>query len=656
MAGIKDVADAAGVSTATVSRALRGLPQVSEQTRSRIVRLADELGYVPSSSAAGLRSGRTMAISVVVPAVDGWFPASVIEGVDTELRAAGYDMVLFLLGGGPDERERLFHGSALRRRGDALLALSIDLTEDEREQLTQIELPSVVVGGRIHGLRHVGIDEADAAQQAIGHLIDHGHRDILLIDGGEEEHGRNSGVSRDRRRGYERALRAAGIQEDATRSIDGGFSMTATRRRVGAFLDAGADAPTAVFAASDEMAIGAMLALGDHGLAVPADVSVIGIDDHPLAASFGLTTVAQHPFAQGTAAARLLLDELAGRASRRRAVKMPVELIVRSSTAPPAHSSRPRRRGDRPALPGRPAAGPLPVASFSAGGSVPPFAVIVPTLERWFYSRVVEGIEKALLEAGREMTLWVARTRGDRELAFGGLIAQGPFEGLIAVGMQPGVDAVAGLRGLGPMLAVGSAEGLLPSVSIDQVAAGRFATGHLLSLGHTDIAHLAGTGAGAVSQSVRGMRRRGFEQAMTAAGLDPTARVREGRLSMPGGYELGRDLFGDPDTRPTAVFAGSDEMAFGALVAAREFGIAVPHELSVIGIDDHEAAGMFALTTLSQRPAEQGRRAADLLLSLSDTEDALLPATTVFPFRLVVRSSTTAPPRRDRRPGVPGRT
>ena len=323
---------------ATVSRALRGLPQVSPKTRATVQRHADKLGYVPSAHAAGLASGKALAISVVVPTVMGWFYASVLEGVDSELRAADYDFALFNLGGRDGDRERVFSRSLLRRRGDAVLALCIDFSAEEREQLRSVGLPTIIVGGPVRGLRFVGIDEIDVGRRATQHLIDLGHRDILHLTGGDEEGmGLNPSVPRDRYKGFREALAAAGIPHDPARVLPGRFSTRVSRRAVDAVLD---DArvrdvplPTAVFAASDEMAMGAMLSIHDHGLRVPEDISVIGIDDHELAESFHLTTMRQDPFRQGAVAARLLLDEIDGAPPPSRSVRMPVPLLVRATTA-----------------------------------------------------------------------------------------------------------------------------------------------------------------------------------------------------------------------------------------------------------------------------------------------------------------------------------
>lgn len=336
MVGIEDVARAVGMSASTVSRALRGLPMVSAEARTRILDAADQLGYVRSAVASGLVTGRTMAISVVVPSVSLWFYSQVIEGVDSQARRQDYDIALVDLGGIGSERQRVFRRSLLRHRGDAVLALCLDFSHEERAELRQTGLPVIVVGTPVKGLRFVGIDEVAAGARATQHLIDLGHRDILHITGGAEEaNGLSPRVPQGRLKGYRQALSRAGLTADPARVIEGRFSMATARHAVDCLIEAGGVLPTAIFAASDEMAFGAMLSLSHHGLNVPGDVSVIGIDDHEMAASFGLTTLAQRPFEQGVAGARILLDELAGRPARKTSRILAVELVDRGSTAQP---------------------------------------------------------------------------------------------------------------------------------------------------------------------------------------------------------------------------------------------------------------------------------------------------------------------------------
>ncbi len=334
MTSIDDVARASGVSTATVSRALRGLPNVSPATREVVRQAADDLGYVPSAGAAGLASGRTLAMGAVVPSVSRWFYTAVLEGVDHELRAASYDLILFNLGGRGGDRSRVFHRSILRKRTDALVALCLDFNAEERRQLTSTGHPTIVVGGPVRGLRHIGIDDLGVAHAGTRHLIDLGHADIALL-AGEDEEGLNRSVPRARRAGWERALTSAGLPVRQDRVLLGRFDVETSRRAIDAMLDADEPHPTAIFAGSDEMAMGAMLSLWAHGLQVPRDISVVGIDGHPLSRAFSFSTFAQDPFAQGAAAARMLLDVLAGRRTAPRSVRHPVRFVDRGSTAPP---------------------------------------------------------------------------------------------------------------------------------------------------------------------------------------------------------------------------------------------------------------------------------------------------------------------------------
>jgi len=333
MIGIEDIAAHTGVSASTVSRALRGLPNVSAATRERVREAAKRLGYVHSMAAAGLVTGRTKAIAVVVPSVAQWFYAQVLEGVNSVLREADYDMALFNLGRRAGDRSRVFRRSLLRHRGDAVLALCLDFSAEEREELRRTGLPTIVVGSPVRGVRGVGINEVAAGRTATHHLIGLGHRDILhLTGGGEAARGLNPSVPAGRRKGYEQALHAAGIRVDPARILEGQFSVGTARERMDELIESGGPLPTAVFAASDEMAYGAMLSLYHHGLRVPQDVSVIGIDDHEMSASFGLTTLAQRPYHQGAEGAQILLDELAGRPARKTSRILPVVLQDRGST------------------------------------------------------------------------------------------------------------------------------------------------------------------------------------------------------------------------------------------------------------------------------------------------------------------------------------
>ena len=331
---IDDVARAAGVSTATVSRALRGLPNVSEPTRERIRGIADELGYVASSNASGLASGRTDTLGVVIPSVSRWFYTTVLEGVDAALREAGWDMILYNLASRDGDRERAFHRSLLRKRTDALIAIGVDFTTPEREQLLSVGHPILAIGGPVPGIRNIGVDDRAVARTATEHLIGLGHRDILHLGGADDE-GLNKRMPVDRRQGFLDTMDAAGLPVRDEWLLTGRFSPSVSRDVMLELFAEPGPRPTAVFASSDEMAFGVMLAAQQSGLRVPEDLSVIGVDNHDMAGTFDLSTVAQDVYEQGRLGAGLLLDELRGESARRSSIRADFELLVRGSTAPP---------------------------------------------------------------------------------------------------------------------------------------------------------------------------------------------------------------------------------------------------------------------------------------------------------------------------------
>ncbi|MCJ1713696.1 LacI family DNA-binding transcriptional regulator [Curtobacterium sp. VKM Ac-2922] len=332
--GIQEIATVTGLSKATVSRALRGLPTVADTTIDQVRRVADELGYVPSSAAAGLATGRQRAVGVVVPVIDRWFYVKAMGGVDAELRRAGYDLVLYNLGGPDGDRDRAFRRSMLRHRVDALVLLSLVLDATERNELQLSRHPMIVIGGPAPGIRNVGVDDLHVEGLAVGHLLALGHRRIAYV-GGQDEAGMNVAVPYRRRDGFLDGMRAAGCPVADRWLVDGRFSFAGGVAAGAALLDVPArDRPTAVSCASDEMALGVLLTAARLGLRVPEDLSVVGIDGHEYGAPAGLTTVAQDPEAQGRTAALAVLAEVDG-APADLLPAAPARLVVRRSTAAP---------------------------------------------------------------------------------------------------------------------------------------------------------------------------------------------------------------------------------------------------------------------------------------------------------------------------------
>ncbi|MDO3702161.1 LacI family DNA-binding transcriptional regulator [Micromonospora sp. C28SCA-DRY-2] len=346
MTKIDDVARLAGVSTATVSRALRGLPTVSAATRRRVLAAAEQLEYAVSPSASRLAGGRTGTVAVVVPRITRWFFGVVVETVEEFLHQAGYDLLLYNLGGRERIRQRVLRTANLHKRVDGIMLVATPLRAPDLTALAALDLPGVIVssGTGVPGWPCVRIDDVAAARTATRHLLDLGHRRIAHISGDPDDELAFT-THLDRRRGYQEALRAAGLRPDPSLDVESQFTIDGGTRAAEELLRRG-DPPTAIFAACDEMAMGAMTALREAGLRVPQDVSVVGIDDHDLAGALGLTTIAQPAAEQARLAARLLLDPLGGPVLDPLTaptgdgppgfpVILPTRLVVRESTAPP---------------------------------------------------------------------------------------------------------------------------------------------------------------------------------------------------------------------------------------------------------------------------------------------------------------------------------
>jgi DNA-binding LacI/PurR family transcriptional regulator len=333
-ATIEDVARAARVSVATVSRALRGLPNVAPSTRARVVAAATQLEYVADPTASRLAGGRRMVIGLVVPMLGQWYFAKLFSGVEAVAAISGYD-VLPLSTSGPGGVERFVEQLPFRKRVDGLILAEAQLDEAQFQTIKAGGVPLVTLGSHTPEVWGLAVDNVAAARLAVGHLTGLGHARIALIGGIEDDPFRFS-VPVDRFAGYQEALVAAGLEQDPELVVPGNFSAEGGAEAMHALL-ALREPPTAVFACSDEMAIGAMQVARDAGLRIPEDLSVIGIDDHDLAAYVGLTTIRQDVIGQGERLAQLLLERIvqADEAGADVHEVHPTRLVVRRTTAAP---------------------------------------------------------------------------------------------------------------------------------------------------------------------------------------------------------------------------------------------------------------------------------------------------------------------------------
>jgi len=325
---MRDIAEHAGVSLATVSRVLNKTVPVARSKRAAVMKAVEELGYRPNVVARELARGRTQAMGVLPQGISNPFYSRLLKGVEQGLRGSAY-YPLFASGEQPAE-EALALDLLLSHRVEALILVGGHLPDEVLGNVAK-RLPLVAIGRTIQGLerRCVRVENLEGGYKATRHLRDLGHTRIAHITG----HPWHSD-SVARREGYESALVETGIAVDAALIVEGDWEEQSGLAATEKLLRAGI-AFTAIFASNDQMACGAGLALLRHGLRVPRDVSIIGFDDQPSAAYTWppLTSVRQPVVEMGVAAARALLDELRGR--RFVQPTFHTDLVLRSSTAPP---------------------------------------------------------------------------------------------------------------------------------------------------------------------------------------------------------------------------------------------------------------------------------------------------------------------------------
>lgn len=325
-ATIDDVAALAGVSVATVSRALRGLPNVAPSTAAKVREASDQLRYRPAPFAAGLAAGRTSTIAMGVPNLNSWYFAQVMAGAEAIFAAASYDLLVFALGS-EGSRDRVLSGP-LVKRADGMILVDLEVAAEEAPVG---RMPVVTIGFELAERSSVRIDDVAVGRLATQHVVDLGHTDIAVLTGHHDDPFGFS-VPRLRLIGYDEVLEAAGIAPRPEFQAVGGFSIEGGAEAMASLLQLD-HPPTAVFAMSDEMAYGAIRTIWESGRRVPEDISVIGVDDHEFSSVLGLTTIAQPVAEHGATAARLLLQLVDDPSTVAQHVHPPVELMERTSTS-----------------------------------------------------------------------------------------------------------------------------------------------------------------------------------------------------------------------------------------------------------------------------------------------------------------------------------
>lgn len=325
---IIDVAREAGVSFATVSRVVNGKGYVSPQTREKVIQAMTRIGYTVNRQARALAGGRHQVIGLLVPDLDTSYIGEILRGIDEELVANAYDLMLYTTHQ-RRTRESVFANSLTNGMTDGLLMILPMAPEAYVDSIRRRGFPFVLIDheGLDREGPSVGATNREGARQAMRYLLGQGHRRIGIITGNME-----MDCARERLAGCQEALKEAGIDHDPDLVKRGDFHRQLAFTLTQDYL-AMPEPPTAIFAANDVSAFGVMDAIRTAGLRVPQDISVVGFDDIPDAqwTHPQLTTVRQPMREMGQRAARMLLQMIDHPELPPQRIELPTELIVRES-------------------------------------------------------------------------------------------------------------------------------------------------------------------------------------------------------------------------------------------------------------------------------------------------------------------------------------
>ena len=336
---IYDVAKKAGVGIGTVSRVINNSPQISPETKSRVLHTIRELRYQPHAMARGLARNKTHMIAIILPSFTGYFYLELLRGIQQEVTEHQYDIVLYNV----DDPERIdnFLNRILReRRVDGLLLVSMRISEKYRERYLHAKFPMVLVDSEHEAFDSVSVENEQGAYLATSHLIDQGHKKVGMIDAQLK-----STPAKIRLQGYKKALKDHHLpfnesylvisDEDPDKD---GFNRQAGYSAMKKILSM-SDRPTAVFISSDVQAAGALRALQEAELRTPQDMAIVGFDDIELAQYLGLTTIHQPLFEMGRLAVQRLIERINNEDMNRLDKRFTTHLVVRDSCGAKTYSA-----------------------------------------------------------------------------------------------------------------------------------------------------------------------------------------------------------------------------------------------------------------------------------------------------------------------------
>ncbi len=339
MATIYDIAKEASVGIGTVSRVFNNHPSVSDDTKKRVLRVANRLRYQPHPYARGLARKRTNSILAFIPFFSTFFFVEVLRGVQAGLHDLEFDLILYGVNH-PDHVENSLKRNALRGRGDGLLFCSMRIPDDSEKEYLPENVPIVLIDTVHPSFDSFYIDNKQGAVAATRHLISLGHKNIGILLANLESY-----PARQRLEGFRMAMKESGlpVREDWVRRSSSphldGFNRETGYSLMKEFLDKKNQMPTAIVVSSDIQAAGALSAIEEAGLNCPGDLALVGFDDIELAGHLGLTTMRQPMFQMGSMAAARLVERMKDPLLKPRQTLFVPELIVRKSSGGTSASS-----------------------------------------------------------------------------------------------------------------------------------------------------------------------------------------------------------------------------------------------------------------------------------------------------------------------------
>lgn len=327
---IKDVAQKSGVSIATVSRVINGSKRVSDEIKEKVISVIKETGYKPNPVARSLVMKKSKLIGVIVPNISNFFIGEILNGIEEISKSYQYDIILCSTQGKMEQEIRYLELLSAKQV-EGIIFMSWKLQAEVIEHIANVEIPIVLINRNTSRLTipSVSIDNYKAAYELTNYLINKGHKTIALIRNSID----NDAFGLEQYKGYKQSLKENNIELNKNYVRYGEFSMDNSYKIVRHFVEED-DLPTAIFATSDIMAIGAINALIDSGYKVPEDISVVGFNDTKLASLYRpkLTVIHQPLFAIGSVAVKMIIQRINNRSLKDSRVILPHKLIERESS------------------------------------------------------------------------------------------------------------------------------------------------------------------------------------------------------------------------------------------------------------------------------------------------------------------------------------